>query len=39
MKNRDDDNLSENAIFRFVVDLGYNLFTEIDNNKEFGKDK
>jgi replicative DNA helicase len=41
IKNRDDDNLAENAIFRFVVDLGYNLFKEIDKNGEFdnGKDK
>ena len=33
VKNRDDDNLSENAIFRFTVDLGYNLFKETANGE------
>ena len=28
VKNRDDDNLNENALFRFIVDLGWNLFKE-----------
>ena len=35
IKNRDDDNLNENAIFRFITDLGYNLFKEIDTNGNF----
>jgi len=35
IKNRDDDNTSENAIFRFIADLGYNLFTEIDEEGKF----
>jgi len=30
IKNRDDDNLTENALFRFVADLGYNIFTEVE---------
>ena len=33
VKNRDDDNLSENAIYRFIVDLGYNLFKEIKDDE------
>jgi replicative DNA helicase len=35
VKNRDDDNLNENAIYRFIADLGYNLFTEIDDDGKF----
>ena len=35
IKNRDDDNLNENAIFRFITDLGYNIFKEIDANGKF----
>ena len=35
IKNRDDDNLAENAIFRFVADLGYNIFKEIDTHGKF----
>jgi len=31
VKNRDDDNLGDNAVFRFITDLGYNLFKEIIN--------
>ena len=35
MKSRDGDNTGENAIFRFIVDLGYNLFNEVDNDTDF----
>jgi replicative DNA helicase len=35
VKNRDDDNLNDNAIFRFIVDLGYNLFNEINDDGKF----
>lgn len=35
IKNRDDDNSTENAIFRFIVDLGYNLFNEVDEIGNF----
>jgi hypothetical protein len=33
IKNRDDDNLNENAIYRFIADLGYNLFNEIKDDE------
>lgn len=29
IKNRDDDNIEDKAIFRFIVDLGYNIFEEV----------
>jgi replicative DNA helicase len=35
IKNRDDDNISDNAIFRFIIDLGYNLFKEINDDGTF----
>jgi len=35
IKNRDDDNLGDNTIFRYICDLGYNTFIEIDNTKQF----
>jgi hypothetical protein len=34
-KSRDGDNLDENALFRFVVDLGWNIFKEIDEHGNF----
>jgi len=34
-KSRDGDNLDENALFRFVSDLGYNIFKEIDEHGNF----
>lgn len=36
IKNRDDDSTDDNLIFRFLVDLGYNTFTEIINDGSFG---
>lgn len=35
IKNRDDDNSTDHAIFRFICDLGYNLFYEINEKGEF----
>ncbi len=35
IKNRDDDNLIDNAIFRFICNLGYNLFTEVKEDGTF----
>jgi RecA-family ATPase len=29
IKNRDDNNIDDKAIFRFIVDLGYNIFEEV----------
>lgn len=34
-KYRDGDNLDENALFRFVIDLGYNIFKEINEDGSF----
>lgn len=34
-KNRDGDNLDENALFRFICDLGYNIFKEVNNDGTF----
>jgi len=34
-KSRDGDNLDENALFRFIADLGYNIFREIDEHGNF----
>jgi archaellum biogenesis ATPase FlaH len=36
VKNRDDDNINDNLIFRYIVDLGYNTFKEIPNDGKFG---
>ncbi len=35
IKNRDDDNTDDNAIFRFIADLGYNIFNELDDDDKF----
>lgn len=35
VKNRDDDNLDENSLFRFECDLGYNTFKEIPDDGNF----
>lgn len=35
IKNRDDDNINDNTIFRYIVDLGYNTFKEIPNDGSF----
>jgi len=39
IKNRDDDNMNDNTVFRFIVDLGYNIFKEIDNDGKFKSHK
>ena len=36
IKNRDDENINDNTVFRYIVDLGYNTFTEIENDGKFG---
>jgi len=37
IKNRDDDNLGDNTIFRFICDLGYCSFKEIPNDINYEK--
>lgn len=32
VKNRDDNNIESNAIFRFIIDLGYNIFREVKDD-------
>ncbi len=39
VKNRDDDNINDNTLFRFIVDLGYNIFKEIKNDGSFNNSK
>lgn len=36
VKNRDDDSINDNMIFRYIADLGYNIFTEVPNDGLFG---
>lgn len=36
VKNRDDDSINDNMIFRYIADLGYNIFTEVPNDGTFG---
>jgi replicative DNA helicase len=35
IKNRDDSNIDTNSIFRFISDLGYNIFKEINDDGDF----